>query len=102
MALCQAFNASLENSVFRVVMCPGLHVAGDLDPGIFQGGDIQRLADAGLGQDGGRNQFVGVHVGDDPAVVDDDDAVDIPVKDILQAVFDDDDGLFGVAGGSRR
>ena len=59
--------------------------------GVPERGDVERLADPLLLQDVGAKELVRGQVAHDPSLTDDHDPVDVPVEDVLEAVFDDDD-----------
>ena len=73
----------------------GMHIGGQRHPGIFESGDIQRLPDAALLQDGRAQKPVGSVVKGDAALVHDHHPIHLAVEHVLQPVLDDDHGAAG-------
>ena len=70
-----------------------MHGRVNSHPGVFKRRNIQRLPDAGLLQQRSAQQFTGRRIRQDAAFIHQDDAVDMAVQHVFQAVFDDDHRL---------
>ena len=64
---------------FQRINVAGLHVTVHRHTGIFQRSDIERFTNAGLAQQVRTNQIMRIHIGNDPAIIQHDDAGDIAV-----------------------
>ena len=69
---------------------------GDVHARIPQSGQVERLPDAVFGQQGGGKQLVRAEVGQNSALIHEDDAVHAPPEDILQPMLDDEHGGVGL------
>ncbi len=69
---------------------------GDVNARIPQSRHVERLPDAVFGQQGAGKQLVRAEVGQNAALVDQDDAVHAPPEDILQPMLDDEHGRVGL------
>ena len=69
---------------------------GDVHARIPQSGQVERFPDAVFGQQGGGKQLIRVEVGQNSALVHEDDAVHAPPEDVLQPMLDDEHGGVGL------